>query len=267
MTDTQEQGKPAVGFLVVAFTDENLADQALAELKEAKSKKEFDFEDAAVIRQDADGKVKYYETGDMGAGKGAGIGALVGGVLGILGGPVGVLLGAGIGAGIGGVAASGDKGYRDENLNTVGVALKPGTSAIALITSHEALKAIQQSVPIEDIHTAVGNLSEELSARLAENKNVAIGLILSEDGLAVAEIAANEDGAQVVGAVITSDGIVAGEAVITDEGVAYKVAGANADGAAMEAGVITDEGAVVVDAVATPELPESRESSDDKPTT
>ena len=139
----------------------------------------------------------------------------------------------------------------------MGVALKPGTSAIALITSHEALKAIQQSVPVEDIHTAVGNLSEELSARLAENKNVAIGLLLSEEGLAVAEIAANEDGAQVVGAVITSDGIVAGEAVITDEGVAYKVAGANAEGAAMEAGVITDEGAVVVDAVATPESPES----------
>ena len=82
MSDVKEQGTPGVGFLVVAFTDENMADQALAELKEAKSKKEFDFEDAAVIRQDADGKVKYYETGDMGAGKGAGIGALVGGVLG-----------------------------------------------------------------------------------------------------------------------------------------------------------------------------------------
>jgi uncharacterized membrane protein len=261
MSDLKEQGIPGVGFLVMAFTDENMADKALAELKEAKKKKEFDFEDAAVIRQDAQGKVKYYETGDMHAGKGAGIGALVGGVLGILGGPGGVVVGSGVGAAIGGVAASGDRGYRDENLKTVGVALKPGTSAIAVITSHEALKAVQKDVPIEDIHTAVGDLAAELSARLAENKNVAIGLLLSEEGLAVGEIAANEDSAEVVGAVITSEGVVAGEAVITHEGAAYKVAGATAEGAAMEAGVITDEGAVIVDAVATSGSPEDEPKS------
>ena len=255
MSNLQEQGIRAVGFLVAAFTDENMGDQALAEMKEAKSKKEFNFEDAAVIRQDADGKVKYYETGDMHGGKGAGIGALVGGVLGILGGPGGVAVGAGVGAAIGGVAASGDRGFRDENINTVGVALKPGTSAIAVITSHEALKAVQKDVPIEDIHTAVANLSAELSARLAENKSVAIGLFLSEEGLAIGEIAADEESAQVVGAVITGEGMVAGEAVITDDGVAYRVAGATAEGAAMEAGVITDEGAVVVDEVVTPGSP------------
>jgi uncharacterized membrane protein len=255
MGDLQEQGVPGVGFLVVAFTDENMADQALAELKEAKSKKEFDFEDAAVIRQDANGKVKYSETGDMGAGKGAGIGALVGGVLGILGGPGGVVLGAGAGAAIGGVAASGDRGFRDENLKTMGVALQPGTSAIAVITSHDFLKEVQKNVPVEDIHTAVGNLSAELSARLAEDKNVAIGLLLSEEGLAVTEIAANEESAEVVGAVITGEGIVAGEAVMTPDGTAYRVAGASAEGAAMETGVITDEGAVIVDEVATPALP------------
>ena len=261
MSDLQEQGIPGVAFLVMAFTDENMGDKALAELKEAKSKKQLDFEDAAVIRQDAQGKVKYYETGDMHAGKGAGIGALVGGVLGILGGPGGVAVGAGVGAAIGGVAASGDRGYRDENLNTVGVALKPGTSALAVITSHEALKAVQKEVPIEDIKTAVSNLSEELSARLAENKSVAIGLFLSEEGLAVGEIAADEESAQVVGAVITGEDIFAGEAVITDEGVAYRVAGASAEGAATEAGVITDEGAVIVDTVATSVSPEDQPES------
>jgi len=255
MSDLKEQGIPAVAFLVMAFTDENMGDQALAELKEAKSKKQLDFEDAAVIRQDAQGKVKYYETGDMHAGKGAGIGALVGGVLGILGGPGGAVVGAGVGAAIGGTAASGDRGFRDKNLNTVGVALKPGTSALAVITSHEALKAVQKEVAIEDIKTAVSNLSDELSARLAENKSVAIGLFLSEEGIAVGEIAADEESAQVVGAVITGEGIFAGEAVITDEGVAYRVAGASAEGAATETGVITDEGAVVVDEVITSESP------------
>jgi uncharacterized membrane protein len=245
MSDLKEQGIPAVAFLVMAFTDENMGDQALAELKEAKSKKQFDFEDAAVIRQDAQGKVKYYETGDMHAGKGAGIGALVGGVLGILGGPGGAVVGAGVGAAIGGAAASGD---RDTGTKTLipWRALKPGTSALAVITSHDALKAVQKEVAIEDIKTAVSNLSEELSARLAENKSVAIGLFLSEEGLAVGEIAADEESAQVLGAVITGEGIFAGEAVITDEGVAYSVLERPQQERRQRRGVITDEGQLLL---------------------
>ena len=135
MSDSQQQGIPPVGFMVAAFLDEMAADQALDAMKKAKAQGQFYFEDAAVIRQDAQGKVHYHETGEMAKGKGAGIGALVGGIVGVLGGPVGVALGAGVGAAVG-AAASGDKGFRNESLGTVGVALKPGTSAIVAITSH-----------------------------------------------------------------------------------------------------------------------------------
>jgi len=182
VSDTAPQGVPAVGFLVVAFLDDLAADQALDAMKQAKKQGQFYFEDAAVIRQDAQGKVHYHETGDMSTGKGAGIGALVGGVIGILGGPAGVALGAGLGAAVGAAATAGDKGFRNESLGTVGVALKPGTSAIAAITSHDFLKAVQQQVPIDQIRVAVGNLAAEISARLGENKNVAIGLLLTEPG-------------------------------------------------------------------------------------
>ena len=244
---------PAVGFLVVAFTDEMAADQALDAMKAAKKQQQFYFEDAAVIRQDAQGKVHYHETGDMSTGKGAGIGALVGGVIGILGGPAGVAVGASAGAAIGAAIGHGDKGFKNESLNTVGVALKPGTSAVAVITSHDFLRAVQQQVPIEDIRTAVGNLAAELSARLGENKNVVIGLLLTDVGLAIKEIAADETTTEVVGAVITADAAVVGAAVATPDGAAYKIVGATAEGAAAEAGVITDDGAVVVDAIVTPE--------------
>jgi len=253
MSDEKQQGIPAVGFLVVAFTDEYAADEALDAMKDAKKQKTFYFEDAAVIRQDAKGKVTYHETGDMGAGKGAGIGALVGGVLGILAGPGGVVVGAGAGAAIGGALAAGDKGLRNESLKTMGVALMPGTSAVTVITSHDFLKAVQQEVPIEDIRTVASNLSAELSTQLAAGKCVAIGLLLTPDGLGIKEIAADETSTQVVGAVITGDASVAGAAVATADGVAYQVVAATADGAVGEAGVVTDEGAVVVDAVALPE--------------
>ena len=249
------QAVPAVGFLVVAFTDATAADQALDAMKDAKKQQRFYFEDAAVVTQDAQGKVKYHETGDMSTGKGAGIGALVGGVLGILGGPAGVALGAGAGAAVGGAIASRDSGFKNENLQTIGVALKPNTSAVAVITSHDFLKAMQQQVPVEDIRTVVGNLAAELSAQLAANKNVAIGLLLTPDGLAIKEIAADETSTEVVGAVITGDTVVVGAAVATADGAAYEVVTTTTDGAVGEAGAVTDEGAVVVDAVAVPDAP------------
>lgn len=241
-----------VGFLVMAFNDEKAADQALDALKQAKKQKQFYFEDAAVIRQDAKGKVHYHETGDMGTKKGAGIGALVGGVLSLLGGPIGLAVGAGIGALAGAAAASVDSGFRNESLNMVGVALKPETSALVVITSHAFLRAVQKQVPIDQIREAVSNLAAELSANLAEKKDVAIGILLSEAGLAVKKIAVNEESAEVVGAVITAEGIVAGAAVVTAEGAAYQVTAATAEGAVTEAGVITEEGAVIVDAVVVP---------------
>ena len=253
MSDSQQQGVPAVGFLVMAFLDETAADQTLDAMKQAKKQGQFYFEDAAVIRQDAQGKVHYHETGEMAKGKGAGIGALVGGIVGVLGGPVGVALGAGVGAAVG-AAASGDKGFRNESLGTVGVALKPGTSAIAAITSHDFLRAVQKQVPIEDIRAAVARLAAELSARLEEKKNVAIGLLLAENLIAVREIAANEEITEVIGAVVTSDAVVAGAAVATADGVAYQIVGATKVGVASEIGVITDEGAVIVDAVALAEV-------------
>ena len=254
MSNSQQQGVPAVGFLVMAFTDEKAADQMLDAMKQAKAKGQFYFEDAAVIRQDAQGKVHYHETGELSTGKGAGIGVLVGGIVGVLGGPVGVALGAGVGAAVG-AAASGDKGFRNESLGTVGVALKPGTSAIAAITSHDFLRAVQKQVPIDQVRAAVSNLAAELSARLGENKNVAIGLLLTENGLAIKEIAANEETAEVMGAVFTDDATIVGAAVATADGVAYQVVGATKEGVAAEVGVITDKGAVVVDAVALAEAP------------
>lgn len=250
---SKQQEVAAVGFLVMAFTDETSADEALKAMKEAKKHKQFYFEDAAVIKQDADGSVHHHETGDMSTGKGAGAGALIGGILGILGGPVGIAAGAGAGAAIGAVAAHGDAGFNDESLETIGVALQPGTSALAAITSHDFLKAVQKQVGVTEIRTAVSNIAAEIAARLGEGKSMALGLVLAEDGLVVKEVAVGEDSVEVVGAVITDEAVLAGAAIATADGVAYEVGAATEDGSVMEAGVITEDGAVIVDDVVTDE--------------
>lgn len=251
MSEQQTEGIAAIGFLVMAFTEETAADDALKAMKDARKQNQFYFEDAAVIRQDAKGKVHYHETGDMSTGKGAGAGALIGGILGILGGPAGIALGVGAGAAIGAAAAHGDAGFRDESLETIGVALQPGTSAVAAITSHDFLKAIQKQVGVADIRAAVSNLAAEIANRLAEGKSMALGLILAEDGLAIQEVAVDEESVEVIGAVVTDDAFVAGAAVVTAEGVAYEVGAVTSEGAVVEAGVITEDEAVIVDDVVT----------------
>jgi uncharacterized membrane protein len=242
---------PAVGFLVMAFTDEQAGDQALEAMKQGKKAKTFYFEEAGVMRQDATGKVHYHETGDMKSGKGAGIGALVGGIIGIFGGPAGVALGAGAGAALGAAVSKGDAGFRDESLNTVGLALKPGTSAVVAITSSAFLKAVQQQVPVENIREFVKNLSLEISNKLNAGKSMALGVILTEGGLAMREVAVDEKSAEVIVMAVSQDAALTATAVVTADGAAYEVAGATKDAAFVEAGVVTKDGAVIVDDVAT----------------
>jgi uncharacterized membrane protein len=264
MSDAQ-LGKAAVGFLVMAFTDETAADDALKAMKEAKKQKQFYFEDAAVIRQDSKGKVHYHETGDMHTGKGAGAGALVGGILGVLGGPAGIALGAGAGAAIGAAVAHGDAGFRDESLKTVGVALKPGTSAVTAITSHEFLRAVQKQVSVADIRTFVNNLASEISSKLDQGKNVALGILLAENVLAVKEVAVGQDSAEVVGMAITDEAVIAGAAVVTGDRVDYEVGIATQEGALAEKGIVTAEGAVVADVLVTKQVLDQGESAAEIP--
>ena len=253
MSEKQTQGMPAVGFLVMAFRDEKAADEALKAMQEAKKQKKFYFENAAVIRQDVTGKVHYSETGDLKTGKGAGIGAVIGGILGALGGPLTVGAGAAAGAAIGAAAAHTDAGFRDESLKTVGIALKPGTSAVVAITSEAFLKAYRKEIKIEDARAFASNLSAEISNKLNQGKSLALAILLSEDGLAMQEVAANENSMEVIAVTLTNEAVLAGSLYATADQVDYQVMGATADGAFVEAGTVTKDGALIVDDVITKE--------------
>jgi uncharacterized membrane protein len=249
MSEKATQGVPAVGFLIMAFTDEKAGDQALQAMKKGKNEKTFYFENAAVIRQDTAGKVHYQETGDMKTGTGAGVGALIGGIVGILGGPGGVALGASAGAAIGASAAHRDAGFRDESLKTVGLALKPGTSAVVAITSEEFLKAVQKQVAVEDIRKFIADLSNEISKKLNEGKNLALGILLTKDGLTFKEVAVNASSLEVVAFVVTQDAALTAAAIATGDQVDYEVAGATEEGTFVESGTITRDSALIVDDV------------------
>jgi hypothetical protein len=77
---------------------------------------------------------------------------------------------------------------------------------------------------VEDIRQFVSTLSAEISARLGEGKSVALGIILAESGLAVEEVAADENATSVIDLAITDDAVVAGGVVATTDDLGNVVA-------------------------------------------
>jgi uncharacterized membrane protein len=261
---TEEQTVAGVGIIVAAFNREDSGDEALKALKDAKRQRQVYFEDAAVIRQDASGKVHYHETGDMSTGKGAGIGALIGGVVGILGGPAGIAIGAGAGAAVGAAAAHGDAGFDDASLKQIGTALKPGTSALTAVTSHAFLKAMRDNVAEADARAAVQQLADGISEQLAAGNDVGYGLAITEEGVSVVALAADDQHAQVLGVVSTEEGVAGAAAVVTEEGVAVEEAVVTEEGAAVRGMIVTEDETIVGAAVAVPEEEDATSEDDQK---
>ena len=225
---SDDTGIAGVGMFVAAYVDEQGADQALDDLKQARDDGEFYWDDAAVVRNDAKGKVHIKETGDMSTGKGAGIGALVGGVIGILGGPAGIAAGAAAGAAIGAIGAHTDGGFDQKSLKELGGALPPGSSALAVTTSQDFVEEVRKESTDEDTLSLAGDIAAEISEQLNARNDVLLALVITEDGVAAGKVVSSPTEVAAFGIVATPDGVVA------------------------RGGVATADGAAVVDAVAVP---------------
>ena len=244
--EEQPQAVAGVGLLIVAFTQEDAAEKALKAMKKAKKQGQFYYEAAAVIKKEEDGDIHYHETGDMSTGKGAGIGALIGGVIGILGGPLGIALGAGAGAGVGALAAHGDAGFRDSSLQQIGVALRPGSSAVMVITSKKFLHEFRKAVSDAELYPLMQAVGASIADAQLQGKEMLLGFVMTEEGFAVKRLAFDDVTAEVFGLVATEEGVAAGQAYADETGIIYQVGASTAEGDVVETGVITAEGAAIV---------------------
>ncbi|HKW21459.1 MAG TPA: DUF1269 domain-containing protein [Ktedonobacterales bacterium] len=122
-----------VEVVLAAFNDEDGAEKALGELKQAKKDRLIGIRNAAVLWKDDKGKLHFKETADMRGGKGAVIGGVIGGVVGLIF-PPSILASAAVGAAVGGFSAKlHDAGFPDDRLREVGKGLKPNTSALIAV--------------------------------------------------------------------------------------------------------------------------------------
>ena len=86
-----------VEVVLAAFNDEDGAEKALGQLKQAKKDRLIGIRNAAVLWKDDKGKLHFKETADMRGGKGAVIGGVIGGVVGLVF-PPSILASAAVGA-------------------------------------------------------------------------------------------------------------------------------------------------------------------------
>jgi uncharacterized membrane protein len=117
----------------------------------------------AVLYVRPDGKAKFVESKDWGAGRGA----LLGGAIGILGGPLGIIAGGSIGAL---VSKLRDSGFKNDQLEQLGGSLEPNSSAIVVEISSDAIDTAKELLePLGAQNFVVEDLDENVASLFAQD--------------------------------------------------------------------------------------------------
>jgi uncharacterized membrane protein len=128
--------------VVVRFTEESKAYQALSVLKECDAEGRIALQSAAVVERTSDGALRVSEGADNVGLLGTASGSLIGMLIGVLGGPVGVLLGWGSGALIGGAFDIDRAVKSDEALGALSRSIPPESTAVIASVEEPAVEVI-----------------------------------------------------------------------------------------------------------------------------
>lgn len=125
----------ASSFIVLTFDNMEDAERVHAALVKGKDEGTLTIEDTAVVVKDAEGKVHVKNQVSKGTWSAAGVGGMLGLFIGIVFLPIsGLILGLGAGALVGRLM---DTGVDGKFVKQVGEEIKPGTSALFVLLSHE----------------------------------------------------------------------------------------------------------------------------------
>ena len=116
--------------VLVGFTEQSKAYQALSRLRQAGDAGQVDVRSAALLERGPDGVVRVPEGDDAAPGVAIAGGGLIGMLVGVLGGPLGVLLGTSTGMLTGGVAAAAHADDQDVALAALAGQIAPGSTVL-----------------------------------------------------------------------------------------------------------------------------------------
>jgi uncharacterized membrane protein len=116
--------------VLVGFTEQSKAYQALSRLRQAGDTGQVDVRAAALLERGPDGVVRVPEGDDDAPGAAIAAGGLIGMLIGVLAGPLGVLLGASTGVLTGSVAAAARVEDQDIALAAISGQIEPGRTVL-----------------------------------------------------------------------------------------------------------------------------------------
>ena len=131
---------------VAAFGTEGGAADALKDFRSAERAGAINLIDGAVIVHRTSGKVDYQETADPSGKTWAKRGAIAGGVVGLIFPPsiIGTAIVGAAGGGVWGKVR--DKGFKDEDLRSIGESIPPGSSAIIAIAEDRVIEQLENGI-------------------------------------------------------------------------------------------------------------------------
>ena len=144
--------------VLVGFTEQSKAYQALSVLRQAGDTGQLDVRAAALLERGPDGVVRVPEGDDAAPGAAIAAGSLIGMLIGVLGGPLGMLLGTSTGMLTGSVAAAAHAGDQDIALAAISGQIEPG---------HTVLLAEVGEVAPEVVDNAMSALGGTVTRRSA----------------------------------------------------------------------------------------------------
>jgi uncharacterized membrane protein len=142
--------------VVVRFTEQGKAKEALDELKKLDKDDRIGLESAAIVRRTESGQLETLDEYENLGPVGMASGSLTGMLIGVLGGWVGVLLGWGAGAAVGGMFDIDRSDESDEALGVLSRAVPPGSTAV--------IASVEETTP-EIIDTEMEMLGGEVTRR------------------------------------------------------------------------------------------------------
>jgi uncharacterized membrane protein len=185
--------------ILAAFKEEDGAEAALRDLKEAQKEHLIKIENVAVLRCDQQGKLSVNEPTDRGFAEGALIGGVVGALVGVLFGPL-VLATAAGGAALGGLVAKlHDSGFDDNRLRELGKSLQPGTSAIVAVIDHVWVAELEAELRKAGADIATEQLGADIAEQLKAGNDVAYTAVAAGDTAVVARATSAPEAAAVDG--------------------------------------------------------------------
>jgi uncharacterized membrane protein len=167
-----DNGSAVYNIVAFTFQGKDAAEQNLKDIKSSGALDGYDIVAQATVSQDEKGKVHVKEPGK--GGKGAAIGGAIGGVLGIFGGPAGVLALGAAGAAIGGFAGHLDRYVPKEDLEELGDALSPNSSALLILLEDTYTEDAINSMGGYDAQVVTLTVGDDLSGEIAQYASGAV---------------------------------------------------------------------------------------------